>query len=112
MTIDPVTGNLSWSEPVIGAYRLIVQARDDHTVAESAVQFNAVNYGSVKCNGTIDVSDAILLLRHIVGLAGLEPLQQVAGDVNGDGRVDVADAILILRRIVGLIDRFPVEKEG
>ena len=111
MTIGPVTGNLSWPEPVIGAYRLTVQARDDHSLTESAVQFNAVKYGSVKCDGTIDVSDAILLLRHIVGLTGLEPLQQVAGDVNGDGRVDVADAILILRRIVGLIDRFPVEME-
>lgn len=68
-------------------------------------------YGDVNYDSKIDVSDAIMVLRGIVGLYTLDGRQQVAADVSGndDGIVNVADAILILRRIVGLIDKFPVE---
>ena len=66
-------------------------------------------YGDVNGDSFINVGDAILVLRSIVGLASFEPYQALIADVNGDGNVNVGDAILILRYIVGLIDRFPVE---
>ena len=65
--------------------------------------------GDLNGNGTVDVSDAILLLRYITGLVTLTPEQQRLADVNGDGEINVADAVLILRYIVGLVGELPVE---
>ena len=56
----------------------------------------------------MNVADAILVLREIVGLVELTPSQWQSADVNLDGAVDVADAILILRFIVGLVPSLPV----
>ena len=112
ISLEASSGLLTWPEPSIGTHEFAVMVGDEyHPFVETDLIINAVKYGSVKCEGSINVGDAILLLRHIVGLTVLEPLQQVAGDVNGDRKIDVADAILILRRIVGLIDQFPVEME-
>jgi len=73
--------------------------------------FTAIDvvFGDVNEDGVVDVGDAILVLRSIVGLTTLNARQIKAADVNGDGVVDVGDAILILRRIVGLVTKFPVE---
>ena len=63
--------------------------------------------GDVNNSGTHDVSDAISVLRHIVGLEeglaefpGVEPI--ILMDVDSNGQVGVGDAISILRTIVGL----------
>jgi hypothetical protein len=71
-------------------------------------------YGDVSGDGQVDVGDAILLLRHIVGLIDIEedygPYAYTRARVSGvEGGVDVGDAILILRYIVGLITEFPAE---
>ncbi len=64
-------------------------------------------------NGEIGVSDAILILRHVVGLVdigkvyGLEALQRAK--VTGGEGPSVADAIAILRFIVGLNDSFFIQ---
>ena len=56
----------------------------------------------------VDLTDAIAILKMIVGLdvnAGGTPLtayQAYAADVNGNGRVELSDAISVLKRIVGL----------
>ncbi len=63
--------------------------------------------GDVNGDNTVDVGDAILVLKSIVGLINLDATQFAAADVNGDEKVDVGDAILILRYIVGLIMEFP-----
>jgi len=64
--------------------------------------------GDVDQSGGVNVADAILVLRQIVGLVELTPSQWQSADVNLDGAVDVADAILILRFIVGLVPSLPV----
>ncbi len=71
-------------------------------------------YGDVNNSGKVDIQDAILVLRHIVGLIDLktDAFPEGAFDrarVNGDEKVSVGDGILILRYIVGLITAFPVE---
>lgn len=81
----------------------VLMPADDVTV--SAV-FAPVPLGDVDGQGQINVGDAILALRHIVGLTELEPWQIAVADVDRNGRIDVGDAILILRYIVGLIDQF------
>jgi PKD repeat protein len=84
------------------------------TCTVTVVKSSALVYGDVSGNGQVDVGDAILVLRHIVGLVdiGAEygPEALIRAKVNtGGGALDVGDAILILRYIVGLITKFPVE---
>ncbi len=71
-------------------------------------------YGDVNNNGTVDIGDVILVLRHIVGLIDLEqefgPEAVTRADVTGTGNVNINDAILIMQYIIGLIDEFPVEQ--
>ncbi len=62
-------------------------------------------YGDVNGDGVINVGDAILVLRHIVGLTNLEtahgPYALLRSKVSSSTEdVDVVDAILILRHIV------------
>jgi len=71
-----------------------------------------VVYGDLSGDGAVNVDDAIILLRSIVGLTQLTPEQERCADVNEDGKIDVADAIVILRYIVGLVDELPVEPDG
>ena len=68
----------------------------------------AVRYGDLNGDGTVDVGDAILVLRSIVEKVVLSDQQLLSADVNLDRAVDVGDAILILRHIVGLVPSLPV----
>lgn len=63
--------------------------------------------GDVSGDGEVDVADAILLLRHIVGLTDLDEVALFRAKVSEGGKEpNVGDVILILRYIVGLIDGF------
>lgn len=72
-------------------------------------------FGDINDDGHVNVADAVLLLRYIVGLTTLEPNQIGRANVNashdaaGDPTLDVGDAIAILRQITGLVDRFPAQ---
>ncbi|NLI70099.1 MAG: hypothetical protein GX364_04460 [Firmicutes bacterium] len=66
-------------------------------------------YGDVYRDGEVDVLDAILMLRSIVGLEELNDIQMALALVSGNDILTVRDVILVLRHAVGLIDRFPVE---
>ena len=56
----------------------------------------------------VDLTDAIAILKMIVGLdvnsggAALTAYQAYAADVDGNGKVELSDAISVLKRIVGL----------
>ena len=56
----------------------------------------------------VDLTDAIAILKMIVGLdvnsggAPLTAYQAYAADVDGNGKVELSDAISVLKRIVGL----------
>lgn len=66
--------------------------------------------GDIDCDGDVDVTDGLALLRHTAGL----PVQQgapcpeigsgdpVFGDLNCDGLVDPIDALVVLRHAAGL----------
>lgn len=72
-------------------------------------------FGDVNGDTQIDVADAIVLLRYIVGLNDLEPDQigranvSASYDAEGNPTLDVGDAILVLRQIVGLTAEFPAQ---
>jgi len=79
----------------------------DSTVAFNAVKLSA---GAYNFDDAINVSDAVAVLRHIVGLDILESTSYAfhAADVNNNDKVNVTDAVAVLRDIVGLesIDTF------
>jgi hypothetical protein len=50
----------------------------------------------------IDLTDAIQILKSIVGLTTLNPYQTIAADFNSNNAVDLQDAIGVLKQIVGL----------
>ena len=58
--------------------------------------------GDVNGSGTVDTSDALLILRFAMGLAELDGEQFTAADVNGSGTVDTSDALAVLRTAMGL----------
>lgn len=65
--------------------------------------------GDVNRDGSIDVSDAILLLQSIVGITDLDEEQRALADVYRDGAVDVNDVITILRHVVQIVEELPVD---
>ena len=57
--------------------------------------------GDVNDDGRIDVSDAALIMRHVLGINKLDNDLLVYADINDDGRIDVQDAVLIMQMIMG-----------
>lgn len=62
--------------------------------------------GDVNYDGEINITDAILVLRHTVKSHTLNTSQLLFADVDSSGNVDVIDAILIQRYVVGKITSF------
>ncbi len=62
--------------------------------------------GDVNHNGSIDIADAVLVLRHALGIAILPDDDLYWADVLADGNITIPDALTILRRAMGLIDSF------
>ena len=62
--------------------------------------------GDADSNGTVNYLDAVLVLRHSVGLETLEDEIIIRCDVDGDGVLGYLDAMQILRYGVGLLDSF------
>ncbi len=76
------------------------------------VQGFEVRYGDVNNDHRVNVVDAVLILRHTVGLIDIEEIYGTRGlrsaKVTPGGREpDVTDAIAILQYIVGAINRLP-----
>ena len=58
--------------------------------------------GDVDGNGTVNVTDAIMALRHAMGVITLNAAQIARGDVDGNGVVNVTDAVRIMRIAMGI----------
>ncbi|MCL2488619.1 MAG: dockerin type I repeat-containing protein [Oscillospiraceae bacterium] len=65
--------------------------------------------GHVSGGATLSVTDARMVLQHLVGKSLLTPEQQDIADVDGDGDVTITDARLILQMLVEKISNFPRE---
>jgi hypothetical protein len=123
----PVTWHFQWQAPPAGTGSATIYlagnacdadgtAAGDYVytvsypVAEATAP-PAVKLGDVDGNGTVGISDVVLLLRAVAGLATLTPDQQKAGDVApagtggappGDGKVTISDVVRLLRFVAGL----------
>ena len=63
--------------------------------------------GDVNGSGTVDSTDARLVLQFAVGKIKADAINIAVADVNGSGKVDSTDARLILQYAVGKITTFP-----
>lgn len=62
--------------------------------------------GDVNMNDTVDLPDAVLILKYIAELENLSDNEINAADVNRDGVVDLPDAVLIMQYIAEIISSF------
>lgn len=62
----------------------------------------AFGMGDVNLSGEVDVGDALMALRHAMGLIALGSEQITLGDIDGNGDISVNDALMILRMAMGL----------
>ena len=79
----------------------VTVAPDDATTDEP----NPGLLADVNQDGSVTSADAILVMRFVVGLIGLDEIQLVLADVNQDGNINAGDAVLTLRKAVGLIPK-------
>ncbi len=70
----------------------------------------AVLYGDVDENGKVEATDALEVLKSVVGKVTLTDQQLKAADTDGNGKADATDALNILKKVVGKIDKFAVEQ--
>ena len=58
------------------------------------------------CDGdqSVTATDAVLALRHAMGLTVLEGSAFLAGDMDANGAVSISDAVIILRMAMGLTE--------
>ena len=60
-------------------------------------------WGDVDGDGSISISDAILLMRHAMGVLDTEPVPDIMnGDMDHDGVITFGDAIALLRAVLGV----------
>lgn len=65
--------------------------------------------GDVSGDDVIDITDAAMVLQHIVKRITLSEEQLKRANVDGSSDIDITDAALILQKIVGRITKFPAE---
>ncbi len=70
-----------------------------------------IPYGDVDEDGIIRATDALQVLKSVVGNVVLTGDQTVVADVDGNGKISSVDALYILKKVVGKIDRFPIEEK-
>lgn len=66
------------------------------------ITFKHIEFSSPRYHDGINISDAVTVLKHIVGLQALTGSALLAADMNFDGAVNISDAVGILKHIVGL----------
>ncbi|MCX6273486.1 MAG: hypothetical protein NTU44_20135, partial [Bacteroidetes bacterium] len=58
--------------------------------------------------GGVNAADALLAMKHFVGITYLTGVRLKAADVDGTGYVNTVDALIIMKRFVGILDSFVV----
>ena len=107
MTIDVKEGDVVMI--MVGAYdpELGMGAGATITVDLLFTPKPDVVLGDVNGDGSVDTTDAKLVMQYDLGLIDETGLELAAADVNGDGSVDTTDAKLIMQLDLGLITEFP-----
>lgn len=76
----------------------------DDTNASEAVP------GDINGDGVVNINDAIMVMKHVLGLSNLAGEQLEAADVTGSGAVDIRDVTRIMQISLGLDEEQVVEE--
>lgn len=80
--------------------KLTITAQNGNKFANES--YTIIVLGDVNCNGKLEVADASLIRRQLIGLETLDALPLEALDVNYNDEEEVADASAVHRRLIGL----------
>ncbi len=92
-----------------------IQVKETTTNGSGYYQFQNITPGNYTLKlsttrpwGGVNSSDALLTLKHFVGISLLSGLKMTAGDVNLSSQINSQDALYIQRRYINQISSFPV----
>ena len=68
-----------------------------------------IKYGDLNGDGVDNATDALEVLKNVVGKVSFDANQLKAADTDGNGKADAADALNILKKVVGKLSKYPVE---
>ncbi|MBD3265888.1 hypothetical protein GF373_04400, partial [bacterium] len=66
--------------------------------------------GDVDLDGQVSGNDALLLMKYLIGLVDLDPMQKLAADCNKDKKINIRDVQCIFRRSIGIDSTNPSAK--
>ncbi|MBR4867524.1 MAG: dockerin type I repeat-containing protein, partial [Clostridia bacterium] len=69
------------------------------------------SYGDLDLDGQANATDALIVLKFVVGKTAFTKIEEYYADVDGNEFVAASDALDILKKTVGKIDRFTADKE-
>ncbi len=96
---------------LVNNYATLVAAEQTIKDLENAVNPPVdVMYGDVNGDGKDDASDALEILKYVVGKVNFDENQFKAADTNGDSKADAGDALNILKKVVGKLSQYPIEE--
>lgn len=105
LTKLPVVATIVTSETRAGEYAITITGAEaenyDITYVHGrfTVKKKPIVVGDVDGSGTIDISDMVMLINHIMGFGHVvEDMSHM--DMNGDGEINVADVILLRKAIL------------
>jgi len=81
------------------------------TASEAKKTPSGLKYGDVNANGVVDVSDAVLLKKHLAGYEGIE-INTEASDMNVNGEIRVDDAVLLLKQLASPVTTDDSDNDG
>jgi hypothetical protein len=110
-TADPGWDFSHWSGACTGggACQVTMDANKSVT-ANFAPEGSAL--GSVNGDGSVDSTDALIILSANAGLNTSQFCPMNCGDANADGLVDSTDTLIILSYDAGMIVPFPIGQSG
>ena len=105
---SPIPGTL------VKLYRDTLLVAQANTDANGHYTFSALLPGNyhVQCAtslpwGGVNATDALLVLKHFVGMSQLTGVNLKAADPDGNSHVNSADALYVSKRFIGAINAFP-----
>lgn len=85
--IDPETANVTY-------YGMIGNGAE---ITGLLTLYNPPELGDVNNDGNVDMEDASLIMRYVLGIIDETGLNLTVADFNGNGSIDIEDAVLIIR---------------
>ncbi len=97
---------LTWMPRKAGNYSATISSTDaksnyaEKTISFSVTEFNGTLVGDADNNGTINLTDALLVMKYNIGGIDDSKLWLRLADGNDDSKIDLRDAIYIMKYII------------